>query len=172
MPLTSNQPHAANLAIPLDGLDTTRLLADWRWLVPQDYVPIHLSKFGHWFFCSPDGRIHHLNIIEGSLLQVAKSRAQFEAMKGDEQIRNEWFQIVFVCRCEAEGLLPNPEECYGWRVHPMVGGKLEFENIQVFSLPSYQSLIGQLLQKCKNVAPAAPITVMPAVEPQPGEELA
>jgi len=160
MPLTSNQPCTMDLAIPLDGLDTARLLADWRWLVPEDFHPIHLSKFGHWFFASPDGRIHHLNIIEGSLLQVAKSRGQFEAMKEDDQIRNDWLQASLVLQCDAKGLLLKPSECYGWRVHPMVGGKIELENIQVFSLNDYQTLIAQSLPQWKNPKPADPIRTL------------
>jgi hypothetical protein len=167
MPLTSNAPRTIDLAIPLDGLDTVRLLADWRWLVPEDFHPIHLSKFGHWFFASPDGRIHHLNIIEGSLLQVAKSRGQFEAMREDEQIRNDWLQASLVLQCDAKGLLLKPSECYGWRVHPMVGGKIELENIQVFSLGDYQALIAQSLPQWKN---PKPVDSIPNLESRPTTE--
>src|SRR5436190_7028096 len=159
MPMDWNRDHI-DLTISFDGPDADRLLADWRWLVPQNFQPLHLTKFGHWFLSSPDGRIHHLNLIEGNLLQVAKSRQQFDAMKDDEQIRNEWFQAAFVFQCKAEGLSLKPGECFGWRVHPMVGGRLELANIQAFPLAAYQSLIAQLLQPRLNLTPGDSIPSM------------
>ena len=164
----SNQPHGVDLAIPVDGLDTARLLEAWRWLVPADFQPVQLSKFGHWFLASPDGHIHHLNLVEGSLLQVAKSRGQFEAMKEDEHIRNEWLLAGLVLQCDAKGLILKPGECYGWRLHPMVGGKIEFENIQVFPWADYQTLLAQSLPQWKNPRPIDPI---PAPELRSSEQL-
>lgn len=151
-------PPGVDLTIPLEGLDTKRLLADWRWVVPEDFEPIQLSKFSEWFFSAPDGRIHRLELIEGTLLQVAKSRGQFEAMREDEQMRNEWFQAGLVFRCSAQGLALKPDECYGWRVHPMLGGKLEFENIQAFPISAYQGQMAQLLRGRKGIEAGNPVS--------------
>jgi hypothetical protein len=165
------QPSSVDLTIPLEGLDPTHLLAEWRWLVPQDFEPIQLSKFSDWFFCSPDGRIHRLELTQGSLLQVAKSRAQFEAMQNDEQMRNDWFQAGLVLRCAAAGLTLKPGECYGWRVHPMLGGKLEVENIQAFPVITYQGQTAQLLRQQKNLVAVGdlvqPVAASPPNEPIP-----
>jgi len=43
----------------------------------------------------------------------------------------------------------------------MIGGQFEFKNIQVFSLPVYESLMGQLLPQWKKLKPGEPV---PAIE--------
>jgi hypothetical protein len=41
------------LAIGIDGLDSDRLLSDWRWLVPINLRPLSLSRFGLSFILPP-----------------------------------------------------------------------------------------------------------------------
>jgi hypothetical protein len=153
----TTQPRIVDLTISLLGLDTEALLRDWRWLVPQEFAPVQMSKFGHWFFTDPVGRVHNLDLIEGDLQEIAPSIADYNRLKDLAENRTEWFLDGFVFRCDAEGLKLGPGECYGWRVHPMIGGKFEFENIQVFSLSVYESLMGQLLPQWKNLPPGQPI---------------
>src|SRR5258708_21218149 len=71
------QPRIVDLTIPLSGLDTEALLRDWRWLVPSEFTPVQMSKFGHWFFSDPGGRMHYLDLIEGDLRQIAQSIGEY-----------------------------------------------------------------------------------------------
>ena len=153
----SKQPLIIDLTIPLAGLDTEALLRDWRWLVPKEFTPVQISKFGHWFFSDPGGRVHHLDLIEGDLVQIAASIVDYNRLKDLAEKRAEWFLDGFVFRCDAEGLRLGSGECYGWRIHPMIGGKCEFQNIQVFSLLVYQSLMAQLLPQWKGLHLGQPI---------------
>ena len=155
--VVSTQPRIIDLTIPLSGLDTDALLRDWRWLVPGEFTPVQMSKFGHWFFSDPGGRVHYLDLIEGDLRQIAPSVGEYNRLKDVAEMRAEWFLDGFVFRCDAEGLRLGCGECYGWRIHPMIGGKFEFENIQVFSLLVYQSLMAQLLPQWKRLPPGQPI---------------
>ena len=121
--------------------------------MPGDFTPIQMSKFGDWFFSDSRGRVHFLDLIEGDLREIAPSIAAYNRLKDQPDKRSEWFLEGLVFRCDAEGLCLGPGECYGWRVHPMIGGKSEFGNIQVFSLLLYQSLMGQLLPQWKQLPP-------------------
>lgn len=151
------QPRIIDLTIPLLGLDTEALLREWRWLVPREFTPVQMSKFGHWFFSDPRGRVHYLDLVEGDLREIAPSIAEYNRLKDLDAMRAEWFLDGFVFRCDAEGLRLEHGECYGWRIHPMIGGRFEFENIQVFSLMVYESLMGQLLPQWKRLPPGQPI---------------
>jgi hypothetical protein len=123
-----------------------------------------MSKFGHWFFSDRHDRVHCLDLIEGDLRQIAPSIREYNRLKDLAEMRAEWFLDGLVFRCDAEGLRLGFGECYGWRLHPMIGGKFEFANIQVFSLVVYQSLMSQLLPQWKRLSPGQPI---PKIEIRP-----
>lgn len=160
-----------DLTIHLDQIDVAALLDWWRWLVPEGYQPIQMSKFGDWCFAAPDGQIIMLDLIEGELTPIAGSIDEYNKLKNHPDQQTDWFLDGFVLRCETEGLTLSDGECYGWRIHPRIGGKMEFENIQVFDLAVYQSLMGQLLPQWKQLKPGDPtpeirITEEPNKEPE------
>ena len=105
------------------------------------------------------------DLIEGDLRVIAPSIAEYDRLKDLPEMHTKWFLDGFVFRCDAEGLLLASGECYGWRIHPMIGGKFEFENIQVFSLLVYESLMGQLLPHWKNLPPGQPIPKTEIIKP-------
>ena len=117
-----------DLTIPLTALDTEDLLSDWRWRIPADFVPIQMTKFGDWFFGDPQQRIYMLDLLEGTLLEVAPSLAAYNELKNSPEKQGEWFLDAFVFRCASEGLHLEPGQCYGWKVHPMIGGKIALED--------------------------------------------
>jgi len=100
-----------------------------------------MTKFGDWVFVDPTGRVSFLNLLDGNLCQVASSVAEYNQLKGTPDKQSNWFLDGLVFRCDSEGLLLRKGECYGWKVHPMIGGKFEFANIQTFSLRVYQALM-------------------------------
>ena len=42
------------------------------------------------------------------------------------------------------GIKPSEFECIGWKIHPMIGGEFSVDNLQVFDMQVYQSLMSQL----------------------------
>lgn len=151
-------PVVIDLTIPLHGLDTDHLLHDWRWLVSDQYTPIQMSKFGWWFFSDPIGRVFMLDLIEGELQRIASSVAEFNEKKKTEGFQSEWFLAGFVFRCHGEGLLLGPDQCYMWKIPPLLGGKFEFENIAVALLVVCQTLMGQLFQQAAEKGPDFKVT--------------
>jgi hypothetical protein len=53
---------------------------------------------------------------------------------------------------EEAGIVAGPNQCFGWKVHPLLGGTFAIENIGVFSTRMYQSLVGQLFNQVNNNA--------------------
>lgn len=150
-------PRVLPLNIELSNLNLADLLAEWRWVVPADYTAIQMTKFGDWFFADPVGRVFLLDLIEGNLCQVASSVAEYNQLKNTSDKQTDWFLDGLVFRCDSEGLQLHEGECYGWKIHPMIGGKFEFANIQIFSLRVYQPLMGQLLRQWNQLEPGDPI---------------
>jgi hypothetical protein len=146
-----------DLTIHLTALDTDDLLREWRWRVPKDYTPIQMTKFGDWFFTDPREHVHMLDLIEGTLQEVAPSIAAYNDLKNTPEKQNEWFLDGLVFRCAESRILLDPSQCYGWQVHPLLGGKLTIENIKVYSLRVYQSLMGQIFRQYQNHKPGDPL---------------
>src|SRR6476660_9470123 len=91
------------LTIALHGVDTGELLHSWRWLVPANYTPVELTKFGDWFFTDNFGRVHYLDLLDSTLTQIAPCMAEYERLKELDEMRAKWFLDGFVFRCVDEG---------------------------------------------------------------------
>jgi hypothetical protein len=124
--------------------DTDSLLADWRWLVSPHLTPLMISIFGDWVFGAPDGTLWALSMLNGSCDEIAGNALEFNALKCDPEWVNQMFLGEWLEIAERHGFEPGPTECLGWKVHPLIGGKFGPENLQVFSMRVYQSLMGQL----------------------------
>lgn len=133
-----------DLAIPCSELDWQPLLTEWRWLVPSDHMPLLIGAFGDWVMCAPDGSHWSLDLLEGRYTRIAANSAEFNLAKRVEENLNLWFTADWVAIASQHGLIPAHDECLGWKVHPRLGGPFGPENIEVFSLRLYQSLMGQL----------------------------
>jgi hypothetical protein len=142
MPLESIN---VDLTIPLERIDVERIIPLWNDIIPSGFCPILFSKFGDIFFVDEHKRVFLLDLIEGNLENIARSISEFNNLKSIPEIRSRWFLDGFVIRCYDEKLLLRDGECYGWKIHPKIGGNFEFDNIQVFSIFVYHSLMSQLL---------------------------
>jgi hypothetical protein len=136
-----------DLAISCEYMDCERLLLDWRWLVPTSMTPLLVGIFGDWVFGAPDATYWHLDLMEGSFRQVARNSDEFNAMKEQNQYRNEWFGAEWADIALGNGIVPKLDECLGWNIAPVFGGPFEVENVQVFSLFIYQSIQGQIFRQ-------------------------
>jgi hypothetical protein len=136
--------HWRDFTIPVEGLDVQTLLTEWRWLIPENMKPLLLSFFGDWMLESPDGKIHFLDLLEGDVNCISQSAQELESMLQQEENRKHWLMTDWVQICRERGLHLAVGECYGWKIAPHLGGKLDFQNIQVFDLAVYECITGQV----------------------------
>lgn len=132
--------------IPTVGLDTDALLAPWEWLLPSQCRPTLLTKFGDWFLVADGGEALFLDLLEGEVQPIdGKLVNPFNATfteRFNQQLSVDWIEV-----CKSQGKALEPNQCYGWAVHPILGGALSSDNIKVFSLSVYQTVTGQLFQQ-------------------------
>ena len=149
-----------HLVISAVGLQTKKWLMEWRWLVPDSYTPLWLNAFGDWTFSSKDGEIWFLDLLEGSLVRLATSGDKLNELLQCEGNRNRWLMADWVTICEERGLRLAREQCYGWKTAPVLGGAMEFSNIQVFDMGVYQCIMGQVHRQLKKLPQGYVITNM------------
>ena len=104
-------------------------LEGWHWIGLSGKTPIVVTAFADVFFQANDG-IYFLDTVEGKLNKIAVSQEELESLLKSEESKDHYFLSGFIDRAISENLLLNEEECYDFKVHPIIGGKFEFENIE------------------------------------------
>lgn len=126
------------------------LLAEWHWLVPSSDTPLFISAFGDWVFGNPDGSLWALSVLEGNYEQVAQNAIEYNTLNKSAK----WLEDIFIAGwlpiAASHGIEPTEDECLGWKVHPLIGGKFEVDNLQIFSMFVYQSIMGQLHRQLRQ----------------------
>ena len=143
------------LMIEASSYNANQLLTEWLWLVPESDTPLFISAFGDWVFGNPDGSLWVLSVLEGVYEKVALNSTEYNKLNKSPQWLDETFIAEWLPIAAENGLEPQEDECLGWKIHPMIGGKFEASNLQVFSMVVYQSLMGQFhrqLQKTQIVS--------------------
>ncbi|NZA27712.1 hypothetical protein H0E84_15125 [Luteimonas sp. SJ-92] len=132
--------------------DSAAFLAEWSWLVPATDTPLFLTAFGDWVFGNPDGSLWALSVLEGTYAQVARDSGEYNTLNKSP----EWLDQIFIASwlpiAARHGLVPDENQCLGWRLHPLLGGAFEPSNLQLFDMLVYQSLMSQLHRQLQGRA--------------------
>lgn len=140
-----------SVTLPLEDLDTTRLLADWRWLVPESLTPFAVTLFADWFFEDAGGRIFFLDIIGGRLTPVAPNREIFYLACAEEQRRQDWYRVDLAMACWRQGLRPESGECLGLMPPVDPAAQPTVDDVGVCELGVHLSMLGQMhRQDCER----------------------
>lgn len=126
------------------------MLPQWSWLVPSASTPLLLSVFGDWLLGNSDGSLSVLSVLEGTFEQVAQNSDEYNELNKssewcDEIFISSWFPIAM-----ENGISPREGECIGWQIHPIIGGEFSPDNLKIFSMSVYQSLMSQLHAKVQG----------------------
>ena len=133
-----------SLMIEASQYDTRGLLDEWKWLVPAADTPIFLSALGDWVFGHPDGSLWALSLLEGTYERIASSSVEYNTLNKSSEWLDSTFSAGWLSIAVGNGLEPTKDQCIGWKLHPLLGGKFDVANLQIFDMRVYQSLMGQL----------------------------
>ena len=137
-------------------IEISKFLPQWSWIVPETSTPLYLSTFGDWVFGNSDGSLSVLSLLEGKYERVANNCNEFNEYNKSPEWCDEIFIASWYPIAIENGIIPSQDECIGWKIHPVIGGKFEVENLRVFSMEVYQSLMSQLHFKVAGTGNALP----------------
>lgn len=130
--------------ISQQGGNWSRLLRDWMPPLPPRFTLWLVNRLGDVFVVTPTGAVLRLDLGTGTCVEVAGSRQHFAAQLDAPGVADQWLRIGLVDACRAAGMTLGPQECYGFKVPPTLGGAYAVANLQPTSLAvhySYQSYI-------------------------------
>ena len=134
----------SRLLIRTDRPDISQLLGCWEWLIGRDMHPLVMTRFGDWFLADPDGRVHYLDLLEGTCTQVAASVPEFEQLMQEPDRLDSWFMLVFCDALYAAGHVLGEDQCFGFKVPPRLGAPIDLSNMEVANLTAYQAWMSEV----------------------------
>lgn len=147
-----------DLIVPLDGIDTTRMLEFWRWLVPDSLSPRFATALGDLFLTDPLGVVSWLDTGTGKLRAVATNVQEFENATAVPETSSYWFGPGLVDELKAAGRLLLPMECYSYLTLPILGGKFEAGNFVINPVVRHFRITGQMHEQIRHLPDGAAVT--------------
>lgn len=118
------------------------LREQWGWLVPAESTPFMFSAMGDVFYESAAGEVFWLDTGRGAYERVAGSREQFLVVLRDKA--EEWLLASLVDELLQKRGLLQPEQCYGFKTMPILGGKYEVSNLKAMSAAAWYGFSGYI----------------------------
>jgi hypothetical protein len=129
---------------PVGDLDCARLLAQWRWLCPQQVTLIDRNAYGDLFLRHQEGKVFWLDVAAGRLSQIANSESRFLAMSADADKVEEWFAESDARDAAERGLIPGPSQCIGFSVPLVFAESASGNNPYIADIYDHVSFLGDL----------------------------
>lgn len=141
-----------------DGKDWGALLRDWMPPLPSSFTLWLVNRFGDAFVVSDDdGPVLMLDVGAGTLMQVADSRGHFAELLDVGDNADNWLMIPLVDQCCEAGMSLAPDQCYGFKIPPVLGGKYELANVEPTNLSVHYSLLADIYKQTKDLPVGTPI---------------
>jgi hypothetical protein len=156
----------ADYLIDHEGIDWTRSLSSWHWLVPREFTLWMVTRIADLFIVPPDGTVHMLDVGGGDLKMVAESREDFREKADLEDNANQWFAIPLVDRLVAAGMILQPRQCYAYKRLPILGGDYTVDNFAPVDVADWLGCLGDLQGQLKDLPDGAEVRLIVSDTPK------
>jgi hypothetical protein len=146
--------------IELAGKNWSVLFSGWSALLPSSFTLWMVNLFGDAFVVANDGAVHMLDVGAGLFKPIADSRDHFAKLVDADNNANDWFMIPVVDRCVGCGMLLNADQCYGYKVPPLLGGTYEIDNIEPTGLSVHYGLLGSIFKQTKGMPDGTLVSIV------------
>ena len=141
----------ADYLIDQRGIEWSKVLASWSWLLPPKFTLRLVNRFADLFLVLPDGTVHMLDVGAGTLTKLADSRDDFGAKIDEDDNANQWLMIPLVDKMVAAGAVLQPGQCYGFKTPPVLGGDYTVENAGPQPVWDYLGAYGSIHEQLQDV---------------------
>ena len=135
----------------------TDALEAWEWIGLAGKRPILITAFADVFLESEDG-VWFLDTLEGKLKMVCPTRGDLDGLLATEEGKDLYLLSGFIDRAVDESRVLKEGECYDFKVHPVVGGAIDFSNVTTIDFLVGLHLRGQLHDQVRHMKPGTKIS--------------
>jgi hypothetical protein len=119
-----------------------------------------VNRFGDVFAVFADDSVHKLDVGTGVITQLGVNRDDFAQKIDVDDNANNWLMIPLVDRCVSAGMVLGPNQCYGYKLPPILGGEYEVENFELTDLSVHYSLLADICQQVRDLPDGTKISVV------------
>jgi hypothetical protein len=146
--------------IDQNGKDWAELLSGWLGALPPSFTLWLVNRFGDVFVVFEDDSVHMLDVGIGAIRRVADNRDHFSTEIDADNNANNWLMVPLVDRCVAAGLNLGDNQCYGYKIPPMLGGEYAVGNFEPTDLSVHYSFLAEIYQQTKDLPDGAQIRLV------------
>ncbi len=95
--------------------------------------------------------MHILDVGRGTLERVADTRDDFVTRIDQDDHNNTWMMVCLVDACVKADVTIGPNQCYGFKIPPMLGGSYTVENMEATDLSVHYSLLGEIFEQTRDL---------------------
>lgn len=143
-------------------------LDSWQWLDLRNKKPILVTAFADIFLSASDG-IWFLDTIEGNLKRVFDTREQLDQALATEEGQDKYLLSPFIDRAVRDGKSLSESQCYDFKLHPIVGGEVAYENIERMDFMVALNIRGQLHEQVQHMPPGTKISGVILADDKPSK---
>ena len=130
----------SDYTLDVSSADWPHLLREWAWIFPGSKFTVWFAnRFGDVFIVLNDGRVQCLDLGNGAVEDLAESRSAFADALEDEANFRDWLLAPLVDALCQGGFALAPEQCYSFKILPILGGEYAPSNVAVMSIREYFS---------------------------------
>jgi hypothetical protein len=149
----------ADYLIEQSGIDWSKALASWSWLLPPRFTLWMVNRFADLILVLPDGTVHMLDVGGGTLTKLADNRDDFGIKIDEDDNANLWLMIPLVDQMVAAGVVLQPGQCYGFKTPPVLGGDYTVENAGPLPVWDYLGAYGSIHEQLRAVPDGCQVTL-------------
>jgi hypothetical protein len=150
--------NLSDYLIDQDGKDWEELLSEW--VMPEPFILWLVNRFGDLFMVYGDGSVNMLDVGSGKFARLAESQEHFAQLLDTGDNADVWLMLGFVDACVAAGMHLGPDQCYGYKMPPMLGGAYDVANIEPTDLSVHYSILAQLYAQTKDLPDGTRVRVV------------
>ncbi len=128
-----------------------RALESWGWAAIGARIPVFASPFGDVFFRAPDG-FWWLDLLEGQLTRPWENAEVMKAELDTTAGQDRFLLAGLAWSAQQHGIIPGPDQVLGFKVAPIIGGRINVESIEAIDFVVSVNLAGQLHGQLRSPA--------------------
>ncbi len=142
------------------GKDWSELLSGWSPPLPSAFTVWLVNRFGDVFVVFEDESVHMLDVGGGTLTRLADSRDDFAAKIDQIEKAKDWLLLGLLDACVIAGITLKENQCYGWKMPPILGGEYAVSNVVPADLSVHYSFLADIYSQTKDLPDATRIEVV------------
>lgn len=133
------------------GKDWSEFLRDWMPPLPSSFTLWLVNRFGDAFVVADDGSVHMLDVGAGIFTRLADNRSHFADLLDADRNADNWLMIPLVDECRKAGMQLGSDQCFGFKIPPILGGKYQLSNVEPTDLAVHYSFLADIYKQTKDL---------------------